>query len=96
MHGDKDVILMHRTFHNKESHLSSYPLQKGSDVPLDLTAVRFLASLMSTCNSPLDFPPPFAFLLLALSDVTNLSKIMRSPLYVIKAMELEFCKRRKK
>ena len=68
----------------------TYPLQNGSDVPFDLTAVKFLASLIRTCSSPLDLLPLFIFLLVMLSDVTNLSKIMRSPLYVMRATELEF------
>jgi hypothetical protein len=38
----------------------TYPLQNGSENPLDLTAVKFLASLINTCSWPLS-PGIFGF-----------------------------------
>ncbi len=60
----------------------TYPLQKGSDVPLERTAVRLRASLIKTWSSP-RFAGLFGFLrLITCSDVTNFRETTRSPLYV--------------
>jgi hypothetical protein len=57
-----------------------YLLQKGSDVPLAFTAVRFLAPLTSTFKEPRDERFPFLWMADVTSGGTNLSPMITSPL----------------
>ena len=80
----------------------TYPLQNGSENPLDLTAVKFLASLINTCSWPLS-PGIFGFFtfflvgdgvgtsLFTFSGGTYFKHRIMSPLYVKKEVGCSNC-----